>query len=82
VRRSAAGAWVVLLSMSGFAGQVTGADTAVLWDRSHLKAAVCGLVTPQELEASSRALFSAVPRMRRRPGCWPGQPVTLQRGWR
>jgi Protein kinase domain len=60
VRESAAGAQAVLLSMSGFAGQVAraGPGTAVLWDRSHLEAAVCGLVTlPGLLEASSRVLF-------------------------
>jgi hypothetical protein len=60
VRRSAAGASVILLSMSGFAGQVTGADSggALFWDRSHLEAAVCGLVTlPDLVEASSRVLF-------------------------
>jgi hypothetical protein len=59
LRESAAGAQAVLLSMSGFAGQVAGGSSgAVLWDRSHLEAAVCGLATlPGLLEASSRALF-------------------------
>lgn len=56
VRGRAGGAQVVLLSMSGFAGSDAGG--AVLWDRSHLEAAVCGLVTlPDLVEASSRALF-------------------------
>jgi hypothetical protein len=60
VREPTAGAQAVLLSMSGFAGQVAGVGVggAVLWDRSHFEAAVCGLVTlPGLLEASRRALF-------------------------
>ena len=59
VHSKAAGASVLLLSMSGFAGQVTGAGPGgvLLWDRSHLGAAMCGLVTlPDLAEASSRAL--------------------------
>lgn len=60
VRGSAAGASVILLSMSGFTGQVTAGDSggALMWDRSHLEAGVCGLVTlPELVEASSRVLF-------------------------
>ncbi len=62
VRQSAAGAPVVLLSMAGFAGQsagqVTGTDfgRTIMWDRTHLEAAVCGLVTlPKLLDASRQA---------------------------
>jgi hypothetical protein len=69
VRQSAAGAPVVLLSMAGFAGQsagqVTGTDfgRTIMWDRTHLEAAVCGLVTlPELLDASRRAaLFDSSP---------------------
>jgi len=60
LREPGSGAQTVLLSMSGFAGQSAWADSGgtVLWDRSHLEAAVCELVTlPDLLEASSRALF-------------------------
>jgi hypothetical protein len=65
VRQSAAGAPVVLLSMTGFAGQVADADfgRTIMWDRTHLEAAVCGLVTlPDLLDASRRAaLFGGSP---------------------
>ena len=60
VRGLAAGVPVVVLSMSGFDGQAAGAgpDGAVLWDRSHLEALVCGLITlPHLLEVSTSALF-------------------------
>jgi len=60
VRRSAAGASVVLVSVTGFAGQVGGAGSgaAVLWDRTHLEAVMCGLINlPDLLEASSSAAF-------------------------
>jgi hypothetical protein len=65
VRHFAAGASVVLLSVDGFAGQVIGADfgQTIMWDRTHLEAVVCGLVTLPELLDASRqaALFSSSP---------------------
>ena len=60
VRQAASAASVVLLSMSGFTGQVTGTDSSrtLLWDWTHLEAVVCGLVTlPGLLEASISAAF-------------------------
>ena len=60
MRGAAAGVPVVVLSMSGFDGQggEAGPRGAVLWDRSHLEALVCGLVTlPYLLEAGTSALF-------------------------
>jgi hypothetical protein len=60
VHRSAAGASVILLSVTGFTTQAAGAASGgtVLWDRTHLEAVVCGLVTlPGLLEASSSAAF-------------------------
>lgn len=60
VRQAASAASVVLLSMSGFTGQVTGTDSSrtLLWDRTHLEAVVCGLVTlPDLMETSISAAF-------------------------
>ena len=66
--QSASGASVVLLSLGGFAGQVLGqaapgSDGTIRWDRAHLEALVCGVVTVQGLlEASRRTvLFSRIP---------------------
>ena len=68
VGQSAPGASFVLLSMGGFAEQVPGraapgAGETIRWDRTHLEALVCGLVTVQDLlEASRRtALFTSIP---------------------
>jgi hypothetical protein len=51
--------------MAGFAGQATDTDLGrtIMWDRTHLEAAVCGLVTlPDLLDASRRAaLFGGTP---------------------
>jgi len=60
VRQTAPAASVILLSMSGFTGPVTVTDSGrtLLWDRTHLEAVVCGLVTlPDLLEASISAAF-------------------------
>ena len=63
-RRSAPGASVIVLSMSGFAGphvkEVAGNDSGrtVLWDRTHLEAVLCGLVSlPDLLDSSVNAAF-------------------------
>ena len=68
VRQSAPGASVVLLCMGGFAGQVPGqvapgSGGTIRWDRTHLEALVCGLVTVQDLLESSRrtALLGSIP---------------------
>jgi serine/threonine protein kinase len=68
VRQSAPDASVILLSLGGFAGRLPGEVAAssgatIRWDRTHLDALMCGLVTVQDLlEASRRtALFSSVP---------------------
>jgi serine/threonine protein kinase len=66
---TAGGNTAILLSMSGFGPQTIDAALRtpyarmLLWDRAHLEAALCGLVTASDLVlASTRvALFEAVP---------------------
>jgi serine/threonine protein kinase len=68
VRQSAPDASIILLSIGGFAGQVAGETDAgsgapIRWDRTHMEALVCGLITVQDLfEASRRtSLFNSIP---------------------